>query len=562
MKKLKRYKYMIIIMLAIAGIILLLNFSYFGRGVFREEPLAEMAYIPAGEFIMGDNEYPLEFPERKVYVDAFYIDRYPVTNAQFAKFIKETGYKPEGIFWRDYAGFRRRDHPVVYITWNDATAYARWAGKRLPTEAEWEKAARGEDGRIFPWGNEPDTTMMNISGKGTTRVGTFPEGKSPYGVMDMAGNVFEWTADCIRPGLCHNFESFFHEGPGKKLCVIKGGCYLYRKKWSRSPFFFIWDSDLASHVLGFRCAISADLEKAKRERRKNFWNYSPRKKGYGNFPGTPYEESLRQVLANYLEPRRLRSALFMAKFGHIRRGCVVGDVGCGIGFPSIVLSRIVGKKGKIYAIDINRDVLNFIEEVKKAKKIKNIETVHSKPTDISIRPQSVDRIICVATYGHISSNRGDVFGDIFKRSTRPFLTSIYRALKPGGYFSIFEEPLNVTMDRTIAQVEKIGFKLANKATPDPERVLRDLPYLKLDRWQERFEKNGESEGQGEGSYPPLFQEDEKDDDRWTKKEKASVQVADRFPPGTDMEMEYFEKREQIRKMEGPYSLLFIKMPEP
>jgi len=162
---------------------------------------AEMILIPAGEFIMGSPEgesWYDEYPQHTVFLNAFYIDKYEVTNAQYKLFMDATGYKAPRN-WRD-GKFNQPEQPVVGVSWDYAVAYAKWAGKRLPTEAEWEKAARGTDGRIYPWGNEWDISKCNSKGVGdgyeyTSPVGSFPAGASPYGLMDMAGNTRELCAD-------------------------------------------------------------------------------------------------------------------------------------------------------------------------------------------------------------------------------------------------------------------------------------------------------------------------------------------------------------------------------
>jgi formylglycine-generating enzyme required for sulfatase activity len=169
----------------------------------------EMILIPAGDFLMGCPEgegEPHERPQHIVYLDAFYIDKYEVTNAQYQRFIDETGHRAPA-YWNDNR-FNAANYPVVGVSWFDAEAYCKWANKRLPTEAEWEKAARGTDGRKYPWGNEaPDAGGIwraNYAPEGnraadgfeyTAPVGSFPGGASPYGVMDMAGNVLEWVTD-------------------------------------------------------------------------------------------------------------------------------------------------------------------------------------------------------------------------------------------------------------------------------------------------------------------------------------------------------------------------------
>ncbi len=180
----------------------------------------DMVLILAGAFRIGSEEgSPAEGPLREVYVDAFWMDETPVTNEQFASFVQETGYRTEielrgaawgyeegvfgmiaGLSWRSYALPKRLDHPVVLVTWNDATAFANWAGKRLPTEAEWEKAARDSQvGALYPWGNEaPDGTQCPFARvpaalPPTAAVRSFPATTS--GLYDMVGNVWQWCAD-------------------------------------------------------------------------------------------------------------------------------------------------------------------------------------------------------------------------------------------------------------------------------------------------------------------------------------------------------------------------------
>lgn len=167
-----------------------------------------LVYIPAGEFIMGPPG-----KERKIYLDAFYIGKYEVTCGQYAKFIQDDGYRnaefwdEEGWKWLNRGEIRLREdikrwlnlppnYPVGAISWYEADAYCRWAGGRLPTEAEWEKAARGTDGRKYPWGSDIGPQYGNYGdGAHWIPVGSRPDGVSPYGLFDMCGNVAEWTAD-------------------------------------------------------------------------------------------------------------------------------------------------------------------------------------------------------------------------------------------------------------------------------------------------------------------------------------------------------------------------------
>jgi len=216
---------------------------------------AVMILIPAGEFFMGspagegdENEHP----QRKVALDAYHIYKYEVTNTQFALFAAETGYNAQGQ-WQKYALPGRESHPVVNITWSDARNYALWAGGRLPTEAEWEKAARGTDGRLYPWGNDWDRNKCNnyttnstvyrasrvnlLEGRGTTPVGTFPDGASPYGCLDMSGNVWEWCNDW------YDDDYYKKSLPDNPRGALTGSSRVFRGG--------TWNSDAAT---GFRCA--------------------------------------------------------------------------------------------------------------------------------------------------------------------------------------------------------------------------------------------------------------------------------------------------------------------
>jgi formylglycine-generating enzyme required for sulfatase activity len=197
-----------------------------------------MVLVPAGPFLMGlpDHDFLAEDhekPLREVYLSAFWIDVYPVTTARFARFLAAGGYdqpawwSAEGWAWKcrrrirqprvwGQAGWDGPDHPVAGVSWYEADAYARWAGRRLPGDAEWEKAARGSDGRRYPWGDDwptPRRANFGLVFGRTTPVGLFPDGVSPFGCHDMAGNVNNWTSDwywpefgrfCVRHGLRHN----------------------------------------------------------------------------------------------------------------------------------------------------------------------------------------------------------------------------------------------------------------------------------------------------------------------------------------------------------------------
>ena len=258
-----------------------LGFAHPSHGAAAQELVgqdgAPMVLIPAGPFIMGvprsDRDGGRDaYPRHEIHVDAYYIDVYEVTHGRYRRFVQDTGHRipkhpqngnrdlwPAGDMPQSIA-----ERPVVNVDWYDADAYCRWAGKRLPTEAEWEKAARGTDERRFPWGDvEPTDKHLNYhqqwrGEKTLMPVGSYTAGKSPYGLYDMAGNVWEWVADWYGPRYYENSPPRNPKGPetGTHKVIRSSG---WQVETPLVRLFTRVKSDPLdrNHSTGFRCARDA-----------------------------------------------------------------------------------------------------------------------------------------------------------------------------------------------------------------------------------------------------------------------------------------------------------------
>ena len=255
-----------------------------------------MVYVPAGTFQMGTpggdaNARANESPQHAVTLDGFWIDKTEITNQMFTRFVQKMNYKTDAekfgngtiynidqtgnpwiaaepdVSWRhphslsdDISGLGNR--PVVQVSWNDASAYCKWAGKRLPTEAEWEMAARGTEGRIYPWGNNaPNASLLNYDLQigHLTDVGSYPEGASPYGALDMLGNAYEWVNDWYVSTYYATSPASNPQGPGPTgLKVIRGGAWNYGLNWTRTTSRSSLDPAYRGETQGFRCAEGAN----------------------------------------------------------------------------------------------------------------------------------------------------------------------------------------------------------------------------------------------------------------------------------------------------------------
>lgn len=240
-------------------------------------------FIPSGTFSMGGLDVYQEsdeLPAHEVYLNAFWIDQVEVTNGMYNLCAQAGSCRPPALGSSDnrLVYFRNpefQDYPVVHVAWFDANAYCQWAGRRLPTEAEWERAARGDDKRNFPWGDEPpneyNSNSVNIVGD-TSRAGSYAEGASPFGALDMAGNVWEWVADRYKPNYYAISPAENPTGPTEDtvfndLRVIRGGSYqddwvvlrLANRSSLAGPNPFAQQTEAgyygrSSVRIGFRCA--------------------------------------------------------------------------------------------------------------------------------------------------------------------------------------------------------------------------------------------------------------------------------------------------------------------
>ena len=257
------------------GLLTLVIFLTAQRTPQREEPVAnvnakpapvdrkterpvpeEMAFVPGGEFLMGSNqgdEY--EKPAHSVVVQPFYIDIHEVTCAEYAVFVNRTGHKTPASWGIKICPKGSDKRPVTGIDWFDASAYASWTGGRLPTEEEWEFAARGTDGRRFPWGNEwrPNVANAGDSSVGSLiDVGSYPEGKSPFGLLDMAGNAWEWTSSALQAYP----EGKLPEEPEGQRRIIRGGSWAKDSspEWTTTYRGFAAPAAGNDYTkIGFRC---------------------------------------------------------------------------------------------------------------------------------------------------------------------------------------------------------------------------------------------------------------------------------------------------------------------
>ena len=224
----------------------------------EERSGVELIRIPGGDFRMGSEEDEDARPVHRVRLKPFRLGRTEVTREQYARFMSATG-RPQPGHW-EHELFKRPGSPVIGVTWADAAAFCAWAGGRLPTEAEWEFAARGPEGRRFPWGSQPPAKSLahyhlDIGFAGTQPAGQLPAGATPQGVLEMAGNAFEWCADWYDPGYYAVSPVDSPPGPAAgKHRVIRGGAWISLPDACRAAARSHFPPEKHSVLIGFRLA--------------------------------------------------------------------------------------------------------------------------------------------------------------------------------------------------------------------------------------------------------------------------------------------------------------------
>ncbi|MED5580315.1 MAG: formylglycine-generating enzyme family protein [Nitrospinota bacterium] len=252
-----------------------------------------LVFIPSGSFVIGSNNGDGdERPKRQIYVNSFWIDQHELSVGKFARFVIQTRHqttaerkgwswvwdsslkkgkgwwrKEKGVNWKKPQGIssdwkKMPDQPVSHVTWFDADSYCKWAGRELPTEAQWERAARGDEERMFPWGNERNAKNANLKGTkdgfdGVSPVGSFPQGASVFGVLDMSGNVWEWVSDWYASTHYQKMKLKNPSGPlkGKKK-VIRGASWGSKLLWSRVSNRYSRNRNYRNNKIGFRCVLN------------------------------------------------------------------------------------------------------------------------------------------------------------------------------------------------------------------------------------------------------------------------------------------------------------------
>ncbi len=412
------------------------------RSASREVPVPDgMVRVPAGDYPVGSGA-PREGPRRTVRLEAFFIDRYPVEESRYRTWIQDN--EPAFDTWigrlaeSERAG--RPGYPATNVTYDEAEAYCAARGKRLPIEYEYEAAARGTDGRVFPWGSDWQPGMVDENAFGPAPIGRFPGAASPFGAEDMTGNVFHWTRSTVRLSA---FQAPERTDPVVR--VIKAGGWPCARAFNRATFRAAMNASFHSPWVGFRCVQPVDPDHDTNLKLEALHEpYTDRV-----FDTT---EGLRQLFSYELLPGRRLHPEMAAHVAKIAKGSTVADVGAGIGYLSFTLSRAVGGTGTVYAVDIDKSVLEFIDACHAFTPNDNIRTIHSKPDDAMLPEGSCDVVYLLGTVHCLS-----------QETWRPFMESCRKALKPGGLLVVQDNTSHPVVGTVAGGMAKAGFELVEHA---------------------------------------------------------------------------------------------------
>ncbi len=399
-----------------------------------------MVLVPAGDYVVGSGE-PREGPRHTVHLEAFFIDRYPVEESRFRAWMKTNPAAFDAWTGRLAEAERggRPGYPATNMTQPEAAAYCAAQGKRLPIEYEYEAAARGQEGRTYPWGDTWQDDAVAGDAAGPAPIGRHPAGASPFGVEDLVGNVFHWTRSTVR---LMAFQAPDRTDP--VIRVIKAGGWPCKRSFNRTTFRAAMNASFHSPWVGFRCVKPVDAPDANVDLEALREPYTDRV--------FDTSEGLRQLFSYELLPGRRLHPEMSAQVARVKKGSTVADVGSGIGFLSFILSRAVGESGHVYAVDIDSSVLEFIDACDHVAPHNNITTVHSKPADASLPESSCDQVYLLGTVHCLGED-----------TWRPFMESCWKALKPGGLLVVQDNASHPIVATVAGGMGTVGFELVEYA---------------------------------------------------------------------------------------------------
>jgi iron(II)-dependent oxidoreductase len=405
---------------------------------------SEMILIPGGEIELGMDE-PGNPSNIKMNLQPYYIDKYPVTIKEYWKYVTANKIEQEqDASLRQLAEKSEfANYPVILVSYKDAEGYARWVGKRLPVEAEWQMAAQGSDNRVYPWGNEIDLKKLQLKPEGWSEVGSNPQNISSYGVYDMAGNVFHWTQSYWKRAELQNMPGV--EFTGETL-VVKAGGWPMMQTWNTCKFRTHIKNDIRCYFLGFRCVKPKSQDDP---------NIRTEKETAGTCQPQKYmeDEAIRQVFSYELKPDRQLPPTVEKYIKQIKQGSALADVGCGLGYLTFILSKQTGNSGKVYAIDIQKPVVDFVEVYAKNFGLSNIVGIHSDLDNVKLPENSCDVIFLLGTISYINESQIENFAN-----------SLYNGLKQGGTIALSDEAKNERTQANTDYLLKHGFELVYEET--------------------------------------------------------------------------------------------------